>query len=320
MIKNYTVAILLLLLPFFGFTQYRIDSNSKFKEVSLHNYARIYNANDAELTVSQAAQLPDFYFTNLPNENTDIGFTCSNYWIKFQIQNDSNEEVFYYLETSRPIVDVAIFYKISASGNITKQNSGDCIPFEERTLQQRKTVFNLILNPKEKATFLINIKSDGEVINAPVILRSADNLIEVISFEQIVFGFFYGILLIASILYFFFYFAMKERVFLYYSIYVVFIGLLQFSLDGYFYEFIAPQSGWFSQKAVLIFAVVSGFFLAKYSKTFLKVGKEFKFLHLFYRFLYLCFAGLMLVILFIPQWFLTVIRPNLIGLLLLFRL
>ena len=319
--KKYIITLLLLCIHFFGYSQYSINSKTQIEEVSLHKYAKIYDSKDSSLTANQVFNLPNSYFKDLPNANTDLGFTQSSYWIKFQIKNELQKEVLYYLETSRPIVDVATFYKINTSGKITTQKSGDFIPFKERTLQQRKTVFNVILAPNEKATFLINLKSDGEVINAPVILRSAENLIEVISFEQIVFGFFYGILLIASILYFFFYFAMKERVFLYYSIYVVFIGLLQFSLDGYFYEFITPQSGWFSHKSVLLFAVISGFFLAKYSKTFLKVDKEFKFLHLFYRLLYVCFGGLMLVILFVPQWFhFGYPAMNLIGLLLLFSI
>jgi signal transduction histidine kinase/CheY-like chemotaxis protein len=319
--KKYIITLLILCIHFFGYSQYSINSKTQIEEVSLHKYAQIYDSKDSSLTANQVFNLPNSYFKDLPNANTDLGFTQSSYWIKFQIKNELQKEVLYYLETSRPIVDVATFYKINTSGKITTQKSGDFIPFNERTLQQRKTVFNLVLAPNENATFLINLKSDGEVINAPVILRSAENLIEVISFEQIVFGFFYGILLIASILYFFFYFAMKERVFLYYSIYVVFIGLLQFSLDGYFYEFITPQSGWFSHKSVLLFAVISGFFLAKYSKTFLKVDKEFKFLHLFYRLLYVCFGGLMLVILFVPQWFhFGYPAMNLIGLLLLFSI
>jgi signal transduction histidine kinase len=319
--KKCIITLLLLCIHFFGYSQYSIDSKTQITEVSLHKYAQIFDSKDSLLTAEQVVNLPISYFKDLPNANTDLGFTQSSYWIKFQIKNELQKEVLYYLETSRPIVDVATFYKINTSGKITTQKSGDFIPFNERTLQQRKTVFNLKLAPNETATFLINLKSDGEVINAPLILRSAENLIEVISFEQIVFGFFYGILLIASLLYFFFYFAMKERVFLYYSIYVVFIGLFQFSLDGYFYEFVTPQSGWFSHKAVLLFAVISGFFLAKYSKSFLKVDKKFKFLHLFYRGLYFCFGGLMLVILFVPQWFhFGYPAMNLIGLLLLFSI
>lgn len=319
MVRKYVLTLFLLCIHFLGFSQYIIESKTQIKAVSLHKFARIYDSKDSLLTAEQVFKLPNSYFNELPNSNTDLGFTSSNYWIRFQIKNNISQDLSYYLETSRPIVDLASFYKKSALGTIISQKSGDQIPFTQRTLKQRKTVFKLNLNSNETATFIIHLKSDGEVINAPVILRSADNLLEVVSFEQIIFGIFYGILIIASILYFFFYFAIKEKVFLYYSLYVVFIGLLQFALDGYFYEYITPQSGWFSQKSVLIFAVISGFFLATYSKTFLKVGREFRFLHFFYRGLYLCFAALMLVLLFIPQWFHYVYPAmNVIGLLLLF--
>jgi hypothetical protein len=48
----------------------------------------------------------------------------------------------------------------------------------------------------------LHLKSDGEVLKIPVILHSADNFIEMVSFEQLIFGFFYGILAIVALIYF----------------------------------------------------------------------------------------------------------------------
>ena len=247
----------------YSYSQFHIKkiSSEITNESSLHVNTTIVNVKQKKLSINEVVKIDKKEFKLLKNENTDLGFTDDNYWLNFQVHNTINEEIQYYIETSRPIVDVAIFYKVNKDGTFSIQKSGDLIPFKERTVSLRKTVFKINLLPNETGNYYIHLKSDGEVINAPVILRTPDNLISVASFEQIIFGFFYGILIIASILYFFFFYAMKERVFLYYSLYVLFIGLLQFSLDGYFYQFITPNSGWLSNKSVLLFAIISGVFL-----------------------------------------------------------
>jgi hypothetical protein len=53
----------------------------------------------------------------------------------------------------------------------------------------------------------------------------------------------------------------------YYSCYVIFIGLMQFSLDGYFYQYFTPQVGFrtFSNFSLRVF---STFFLANMRRSF----------------------------------------------------
>lgn len=304
-LKLLILVFFLLLNQYNSYSQFHIkDISSEItNESSLHECTTIINVKQKILSINEVVKINKKEFTPLKNENTDLGFTDDNYWLNFRVHNALNEEIQYYIETSRPIVDVATFYKINNDGTVSIQKSGDLIPFKERTVSLRKTIFKINLLPNEIGNYYIHLKSDGEVINAPVILRTPDNLISVASFEQIIFGFFYGILIIASILYFFFFFAMKEKVFLYYSLYVLFIGLLQFSLDGYFYQFITPNSGWLSNKSVLIFAIISGVFLGKYAQTFLKVEKISTSLNFCYNLLYVFFACLMIIILFVPQLF-----------------
>jgi hypothetical protein len=216
-------------------------SSKDSSEESLHENTTLFRAKDQEFSIDEILKISKSKFKPLPNANTDLGFTDEHYWLHFKVQNKTINNVTFYIETSRPIVDEADFYQISGKMVVNVQKSGDDIPFDERTFKNRKTIFKLFLLPNEVGEYYIHLKSDGEVINAPVMLRSQSNLLEMISFEQIVFGFFYGMLVISALLYFFFYFAMKEKVFLYYTLYVVFIGLLQFSLDGYFYQFVTDK-------------------------------------------------------------------------------
>lgn len=304
--KKPTLAVLLVLLFFCASpckAQFLITEDQPFENKSLHHFTTIIDLKQQSLSINEVLKIPKEKFRSLKNENTDLGFTNDNYWLHFQIKNTTADDISYYIETSRPIVDVARFYQIKSNGSIHIQKSGDAIPFRERSIQQRKTIFKVHLIPNEMGNYYLHLKSDGEVINAPVILRTSENAIANASFEQIVFGFFYGILLITAILYFFFFFAMKEKVFLYYSLYVMFIGLLQFSLDGYFYEFITPNSGWLSDKSVLLFAIISGFFLGNYAQNYLNVSEVSKRLNRSFQAVYVGLGVLLIVILFVPKWF-----------------
>lgn len=253
--------------------QFVINENSSIDEISLHSHAQIANLEQKSLSIEEILVDKQLVFQNLPHENTDLGFTNNHFWIKFDIHNQTDSEKTYFLEACRPIVDLAEFYTIDKNGTISKQISGDAIPFMERSLKNRKILFKIILQPKSNYSYYLHLKSDGEVINAGIMIRTMDNLMQTLSFEQVIFGIFYGILLIAAIIYMFFFFAMKERSFLYYSLYVVFIGMLQFSLDGYFYQLFTPNSGWLCLNAVILSACIANFFLGRYAQVFLQIKK-----------------------------------------------
>ena len=254
--------------------QYVTANDSQFKDgVSLHKYAKIVNVGQRNYTIQEIINNKSLKFEPLLVENKDLGFTDDNFWLVFEVFNDTKSDLRPFIETSRAIVDVAELYVIAPSGKIELLKSGDLMPFKERSLNSTKTLFRPVLEPNQVTRFYLHLKSDGEVINAPIYMKSAEKELEMASFEQFIFGIFYGLLFITAIIYMFFYFAMKERSFLFYSLYVTFIGLLQFSVDGYFYQYFAPNNGWLSSHSVIIFATLANFFLGKYSQVFLNIKK-----------------------------------------------
>jgi len=296
--------------------QYIIDEVSAKKTVSLHEHASIAFAGNKNYNINEVLNSKALLFKPLL-ENQDLGFTNEHYWVKFQLHNASESDIVPFIETCRPIVDVAELYIIRKNKEIEVLKSGDAIPFAKRNLNNRKTLFRMVLEPQATTTFYLHLKSDGETINVPIILRSADHELEKVSFEQNIFGFFYGILILAAIVYIFFFFGMKEQSFLYYGLYVLFIGLLQFSVDGYFYQYIAPDGGWLTEHCVLLTATFANFFLGMYAFTFLKIQKFSKLLSkMFYTLFALDFLAL-LTIIFLKDHHFQYPFANALGLLLL---
>lgn len=281
--------------------QYVLQKDKLDEAISINSKAEYVDVGKVDVSLDQIRSIKGFQFLPMKKENMDFGFTNHNIWVRFQLKNNTDDELNYFFETARPITDVAELYIIKENNSITKYISGDAIPFDQRSFKLRKTIFKINLLLNESKQFYLHVKSDGEQLSMPMVLHSSENLLEESSFEQFIFGFFYGILIIAAILYMFFFFAMRDKTFFFYSMYVVFIGLLQFSIDGYFYKFVTPQSGWFSLHSVIIFACIANFFLGCYAQVFLKVKQYNRFINNAFYVLYALDLLLFLSLFFIPK-------------------
>ena len=284
-------------------SQYVFHNESIPEVISLHSFASIADVGQQKLGIQYI--LNNYESLNpipLVTDNDDLGFTENYFWGKFSLENKSNSNLYYYLETARPITDLVELYTVDRkNGSITKSISGDKMPFNKRAFNKRKTIFKIELKPSQTLDFYLHLKSDGEVIKMPLLLSNADSFIIAESFEQFVFGIFYGILLIASIIYFFFFFALKERTFLYYSLYVFFVSMMQLSLDGYFYKYIMPDGGWLSQHSVLLFAMITGILLGKYSEVFLKIEQHNRIIYNLFNVVYTLAFILIGFVVFVPS-------------------
>ncbi|GAC1584330.1 MAG: hybrid sensor histidine kinase/response regulator [Ginsengibacter sp.] len=285
-------------------------------KLSLFSYSTILSTGKDYISLDQIRSKKDSIgFKKLKNEIENIGFTDQHYWVRSSIVNNSSNLKEYFLEIARPVTDHVDLYLIDGYNKITEYHSGDDMPYKNRNYDHRKSIFKLAFKAKTHYELYIHLKSDGEVISLPIVLRSEDNLLHITYLEQLVFGFFYGVLLLAAIIYMFFYFGMKDNSFKYYSLYVVFIGLMQFSLDGYFYEYCTPGGGWVSLHAVLLFASAASFLLGKYTELYLNIPNYIPFLSKIYKIIF-GFIGISTIFLFFIPSFLKYgyILANVYGL------
>ncbi|MDO9553812.1 hybrid sensor histidine kinase/response regulator [Rhodonellum sp.] len=239
--------------------------------VSIFEFSKIANVGNEELSLSELLDKESsLEFQPIQGANTNLGFTTDKYWLKFSFHNESDEDLQFYLETGRPITDKVDLYFISTTGDTVQMKNGDLIPFKERSFPHRKIIFPISLAPGNQYTYYLHYQSDGEVINLPLQLHTKTSLILSAYFDQLIFGIFYGVLVLAGVIYLFFYFGIKEKSFLLYVAYVISVALLHLALDGFFFQYFAPGAGWFSRHSVLIFATLSALAFGRYTQTYLK--------------------------------------------------
>lgn len=262
------------------------------------------------------------HFKKLTSTFGNLGFTEHTYWATFKIVNASSSKLHYYLEAGVPMTDTINCYIFDEAGHFSTQKNGDNIPFASRSMNNRRPVFEIRLNPKQTKEVFIEFKNDGERNSLPINLLTESKLLEQTYHEQALLGLFYGVLLIITITYLFFFFALNERSFLYYSLYVLFVGLCQFALDGLFHQYIDRSASWLNRYSVILFAILAAFFLGKYSEVILAIKTAHKRLYRIFKATYILLgftlAGIVFIPSFLPFSYPVVNLLTLVGMLLIF--
>lgn len=255
----------------------------------LYEYAEFTSVGLLNLDILEVVNNDYLDYTKLESDNHSVGFTSDNYWVRFEIKNSTPKEQTYYLETARPITDVANLYQITGF-KIETFKSGDQLAFNEKQVQHRSTVFKILLPPQQTQQFYLHLKSDGETINIPLNLYNESSFWMVNYSQQLFLGLFYGLLFLAAIIYLFFYSSLKKKAFLYYGVYVFSIAFMQLTLDGIMHQYIFPGGGYINSRLVLITALFSNWFLLKYCESFLKIEERSRILKKGYNFAYAIIA------------------------------
>ena len=298
-----------------GLTAQNPVFNPEISKGQLYEYADFVDVGQSNIDIFQIQDNELLEFNSLESDNHSVGFTTSNYWLRFRLENSSKQSKVYYLETARPITDVAELFQFGEK-EVQKFKSGDQIAFNERQVKHRSTIFKIELPGQSTQQFYLHLKSDGETINLPLTLYDETAFWQSNYKQQLFLGLFYGLLCLAGIIYLFFYSSLKEKAFLYYGLYVFSIALMQAALDGLLFQYILPQGGFINARAVLITALLSNFFLLKYCEYFLEVNSRLTLFRNAFKTIYLILA-LLAAMIFISPATLELVYPisNLNGLL-----
>lgn len=152
-------------------------------------------------------------------------------WGKFIVTNMQYKQVVVEFMDHR--IDELILY--DSKGEMYK--TGDHHPFDTRELQHKNFSFVLPLQQGEKGLFYFQVKSHQR-IGLYCKLRTVDRFVEYSLNEYLLLGIFYGILLVISCLNLISFLKLKQLSYLYYSLYVLSLGMFSACQDGFAFQFL----------------------------------------------------------------------------------
>ncbi len=246
--------------------------NDDTKTLNIGSKVGIFSDATNSLSLSDVLKLNKF---NYKNENTpNLAISRSTHWVKVQVQNKSNIKKLV-LELEYPIIDEIVFYSKNKTGTYDSVLSGEIRKYSARQIDNQNYLFYLNFEKDEVREFYLKVRS-GEQVQLPLLLGTQKEIFEELIVKDLVFGLYLGIILVMAIYNLFIYITVRDRSYLYYVSYIVFVGLTQVVLQGYGFKYLWPNSVWMVLQSTFLIPVLNGWTAILFVKNFLNTKENYK--------------------------------------------
>jgi hypothetical protein len=168
----------------------------------------------------------------------------SVYWYRISITNPPSTKKSWMLEFFDQTIDDITAYIPTANGHYQVDEAGALYKFSERQIKHKNFGIKLTVDATGTYTYYFRIKSH-QTADVIVVLRSVNWFIEYALSEYLLFGVFYGMILVFAFYNLLMFVAVRQRQYLYYILYNLSVGFYELCSDGIGYQYIWPNSpGW----------------------------------------------------------------------------
>ncbi|HTK18827.1 MAG TPA: 7TM diverse intracellular signaling domain-containing protein [Mucilaginibacter sp.] len=174
-------------------------------------------------------------------QNYDI---ASVYWYRIRIKHPSSTQKRWILEFFDQTIDDVTAYIPTANNTYESKHFGALHKFGERTYHHKNFEINLNIYPGKELTYYFRVKSH-QTADIIIVLRSVGWFIQYALNEYLLFGVFYGMILVFSFYNLLMFIAVRQRQYLYYIFYNLSVAFYELCNDGVGYQYLWPNSpGW----------------------------------------------------------------------------
>ena len=277
--RVFLLSLFLMLFSFVGYSQ-----QSEIQKVECFSYRLAEPDEPAENFINK-----DGFQSNNCNQ-FNFGINTSVLWIKLDLNNLKNYENPILALNSTSLDHVELF-SIKDGTIITNHKNGRLMSPKEREIASQKIIFQFQESELEADYFLIRIQNVDKKIFTGFI-SSREELVEVLTFEDILFGLLTGVFLGLFFYNLFLYFSVGDKIYFVYVLHTLLVWFAQASILGYTQGLIWPDWDWMNQRSIVIFSslvsIVGIWFLRIFllSKSIVpKLDKGFNFIYGVYGFI-----------------------------------
>ncbi len=175
----------------------------------------VYRDQTNALTFEQIRNLPDAAFQKSTTSPMRLGNTTASTWLKFVVKNETEFPLFLAFQTNAINILDAFIY--DETGKLTTKEAGFHRPTSNRELMRSNVVMNIGQSPK-----VLYVKVESRfVLLLPLVLARLEHLEAHYHPRDVINGLGMGILIAMALYNLFIFFSVKDRLYLYYCIYVL---------------------------------------------------------------------------------------------------
>jgi hypothetical protein len=229
----------------------------------------VYLDESADMKIDDILALPSGKFKSSDEEILNFNITKSAIWCKLSVAcKEEADWLLQYRNSSNNRLDL---YSFKKEKKLSEQHSGIPYPKEIRKILGGHVLFNLDVKPGDTLVCYLRSQGSGPMV---VALRASDTRA---FFNEdhnlnLVHGMFYGIMLLMVLYNLFLYFTNRDRVYIFYILYIIFSTLFIAFFLGYVYVLPEFMLYMFNRFPVLVPAFF-GFFGLLFSIEFLNTRK-----------------------------------------------
>lgn len=208
--------------------------------------------------------------------SSTIGFTKDVYWLRFTLHNDSEETQQRLVSIENPQIDFLTLYRFHTHDSMSVEaEGGDKIPFHARPLANRHFLFPITLKPHEAVSFLLKVDKHNSALSMPVFLWDAQSYAARDYQDNLGFGLFFGMSLLCAIYALLVFIFLRNTLYLWYFLWIVFSFLYIFTALGFSYQYLYPKLEYFNSYFRVYLEVFGCLIFAKFSQQFLNIQYYF---------------------------------------------
>jgi diguanylate cyclase (GGDEF)-like protein len=159
------------------------------------------------------------------------GYTDAAIWLRTSLKSTSDTPTRWIAEFGNPELDYVDMYIVRNGRLVSHFQTGDRRAFASRPIASRNFRFPVVLSSDTTTELIWKIRSDT-AIYLPIKLYYEKTHWETDWKSYILFGVFYGILIILALYNFIFFLIFRKIIYLYYVGFIIFYTMMQLSFDG----------------------------------------------------------------------------------------
>lgn len=237
----------------------------------LGTYFEVLKDESGELNIADVLKAQGFEASEQKVPN--FGITSNVYWLKVDILNKLDVSPMLHVQYAQ--LDDVEFYQVQDGQVVNRVISGEQVPISDREVKKQDFFYDTKLSQNEKATIYLRIKTSEQSL-VPVYIGNSRDIFSNVNLTDVLAALYFGIILVMFMYNLFVYFTVRDKSYLFYVIYILFVGLTQLGFQGYTYRILWPTSPWLANQSVIFLPAITGIAAIEFFKHFLQIRETSK--------------------------------------------
>jgi hypothetical protein len=227
-----------------------LQDTSDWKSIGKYtSYLRDNAYSDVQKILQPAIQSQ---FKQYNQDAPNFGSTADAIWFKFSVTKDVEKD--FYLQIGSAFIDSIALYAVNENQEQEVQLSGDNYVFSQRAVKVTTFLFPLKLAAGTQQTYLLRVKT-MQPLFFPLRVGTLNTFMEDTHKLDLIQGIYLGFMLLICLYNLFLFFSTREKLYLFYVVYVASITWFMATVYQYVFEYLWPGFPLLNQYAVASSAI-----------------------------------------------------------------